>query len=42
MQAQAMLEEDAGIHAGQHGDVAAGTDSEISESEIAGEGLVGF
>ena len=42
MQAEAVLEEDAGIHAGQHGDVALGADSEISQGEIASEGFVSF
>jgi len=42
MQAEAMLEQDAGIHAGEDRDVAAGADGEISQSEIAGESFVGF
>jgi hypothetical protein len=40
MQSQAMLEQDAGIHAGQHGDVALGADGEISKLEIVREGFV--
>ena len=42
MQAQAMLEQDAGVHAGQHSDVAARADGEISELEIAREDFVGL
>ena len=42
MQAQAMLEQNTGIHAGQDSDVALGADGEISEGEIAGESFVGL
>ena len=42
MQSQAMLEQDTGIHAGQHGDVPLGADGEISQSEIAREIFVGY
>jgi hypothetical protein len=37
-----VLEQDAGIHAGQHGDVPLGADSQISQLEVAREGFVGF
>jgi len=42
MQAQAVLEQDAGVHAGEDGDVTPGADGEISEVEIAGKGFVGL
>jgi hypothetical protein len=42
MQAQAVLEQDAGIHAGQHGDVALRADRQISQREIARERFVRF
>jgi len=42
MQAQAMLEKNAGIHAGQHGDMAFGADGQVSQGEIAGESFVGL
>ena len=42
MQAQAVLEQDAGIHAGENRDVAAGADREISQGEVAGESFVGL
>jgi hypothetical protein len=42
MEAQAVLEEDAGIHAGEDGDVAFGADGELAQFEIGREGFVGF
>jgi hypothetical protein len=42
MQPQAVLEQNAGVHAGQHGDTALGADGEISQGEIAGEDFVSF
>jgi hypothetical protein len=41
MQSQSVLEQDAGIHAGQDGYVTLGADGEISQREIAGEGFIG-
>ncbi len=37
-----MLEKDAGIHAGEYGDVPLGADGEISQLEIARERFVGL
>jgi hypothetical protein len=42
MQAEAVLEQDARIHAGEHRDVAARADGEIAEGEVAGESFVGL
>ena len=42
MQPEAVLEKNARVHAGQDGNVPLGADGEISQSEIAGEGFVGF
>jgi len=42
MQAQAMLEQDARVHAGQHGDMPPGADREISQREITREIFVGL
>ena len=42
LQSQAMLEQDAGIHAGQHGHVPLRADCKIAQLEIARELLVGF
>jgi hypothetical protein len=42
MQTQTMLEQDARIHAGQHGHVPPRPDREISQLEITREIFVGF
>jgi hypothetical protein len=42
MQAETVLEEDTGIHAGEDRDVAFGADGEISQREVGREGFVGF
>jgi len=40
-ESEAVLEEDAGVHAGEHGGVAARSHRKVSEVEIAGEDFVG-
>src|SRR5258708_6264896 len=42
MQAQAMLKQDAGIHAGEHRHMARRSDRELAELEIASEIFVGL
>ena len=41
-QSQTMLEQDAGVHAGQHRYMALGADGEFSQLEVAREFFVGF
>lgn len=41
-ESEAMLEENSGVHAGEHRHVAFGADGEIAQGEIGGEGFVGF
>ena len=42
MQAQAVLEENAGVHTGEDRNVTFGADGEFAQTEIAREILVGF
>ena len=42
MQAETVLEKDAGIHAGEHCDMPIGANGKFSEGEIAREGFVGL
>ena len=42
VQAETVLEENAGIHAGEDRDVALGADGELAQGEIGGESFVGL
>ena len=39
-QSQTVLEQDAGIHAGEDGNAPLGVDGKLSQGEVSGEGLV--